>query len=75
MNVVIAVGFGQGKLTVSGPIQNQTDFLIVDRAPIIGFQHDVRMFRIPYQVAASKLSFEFFKETFICAAQPWMCTQ
>ncbi|XP_075242042.1 uncharacterized protein LOC142336937 [Convolutriloba macropyga] len=73
MNIITSVGFGTGDLKLVGPIKNNTDFLIVDRSPITGFSYDIKVHRISHKIPRTQLHFKFFKSTFVCKEQPWIC--
>ncbi|XP_075258856.1 uncharacterized protein LOC142350786 [Convolutriloba macropyga] len=73
LNVVTYVGFGSGKIQVTGLYNNSVDYLIVDRRPLPDFQNELQIIRISYKKPETQLTFEFFKTNVICKANPWIC--
>ncbi|XP_075241835.1 uncharacterized protein LOC142336796 isoform X2 [Convolutriloba macropyga] len=73
MNVITLVGYGTGNIRISGDYKNNTDFLLVQRMPLENFANDLRVYRVASQNLAKDFNFNFFRNNFICKAQPWMC--
>ncbi|XP_075241590.1 uncharacterized protein LOC142336566 [Convolutriloba macropyga] len=75
LNVITSVGFGSGELKRIGYFKRDSDFLIVNREPMNKFSNNLNVHRISYKKTSNKLTFNFFRNNFICNEQPWLCNQ
>ncbi|XP_075251516.1 uncharacterized protein LOC142343980 isoform X2 [Convolutriloba macropyga] len=66
LNVIYQLGFGTGGLTLRGDFQSNTFIILPQNYP------DVHLFHA--STIQQYLTFDWFKENYICIEQPWICT-
>ncbi|XP_075242039.1 uncharacterized protein LOC142336935 [Convolutriloba macropyga] len=80
LNIILELGFGVGRLKIHfySPIKSNTSFAIIPRFDPKTTPNQLRknlkpMYTFPFTDPGNHLTFDFFKKTFVCRAQPWIC--